>query len=94
MSTMAEQETVVTSNREEDVVRIWTSNPFHMARLDKEDRAVRVGGDEESASYEVAVKDWNPLGGFKRRVSEEFKAAAAERLAMMKREKNRGSDAD
>ena len=40
------------------------------------------------------MKDWNPLGGFKRRVSEEFKAAAAERLAMMKREKNRGSDAD
>lgn len=90
MSTMAEQETVVSSNREDGVVRIWTANPYHRARLDAETRARKVREDEDSASYEVDAADWNPLGGFKRRMGEAQKKALRERLAKMKKDEIRG----
>src|SRR5690606_42148758 len=39
MSTMYEQETTITSTRGDEWVFIYTANPFHIAKLDAEDRA-------------------------------------------------------
>lgn len=87
MATMQEQETTITSCRGEDFVHIYTANPFHIAKLDKDDRAIFQSGDrtgaEPWATYKVASENWNPLGGFKRRVSEE------QRLIMSQRAKER-----
>ena len=96
MANMAEQETVIVSNRADSEVRIYTANPFHVAKLDRESRAVRVAGDSEWGEFIVQKRDWNPLGGFKRRVSEEQRAALAlraktclgDRLETTQKEKN------
>ena len=83
MSTMHEQETTITSTRGDEWVYIFTANPFHIAKLDKDDRAICTNRssdpDEPWANYKVPVKHWNPLGGFKRRVSEEQRRAMSER---------------
>lgn len=83
MSTMYEQETTVTSTRGDEWVFIYTANPFHIAKLDAEDRAEATSRstdpDEPWANYRVRSSDWNPLGGFKRRLSEEQRQALSER---------------
>lgn len=85
MSTLQEQETTITTSRGDEFVRIYTANPFHIARLDKDDRAEFVSGirtgEDPYANYRVHASHWNPLGGFKRRMSDEQRQKNAERLA-------------
>ena len=84
MSTLQEQETTITTTRGDEFVLIYTANPFHIARLDKDDRAEFVSGirtgEDPYANYRVHTSHWNPLGGFKRRMSDEQRKAAGERL--------------
>lgn len=91
-----EQETIVTLNRMDEFVDIWSNNVVDVRKLEKEPRAVRhsPSGDitlEELAqhldagfgvTYRVSTDDFTPLGGFRRKrvMTEEQKAAAGERL--------------
>lgn len=83
MATMHEQETTVTSTRGDDYVYIYTANPWHIAKLDKDDRATvtsrSTDPEEPWANYRVATQHWNPLGGFKRRLSDEQRAEMSRR---------------
>lgn len=80
---LAEYETHVSFDYAQKLVRIYTTVPSHIRKLSLEGRARLVSQDSESATYEVDSKDFNPLGGFKRKsnFTPEQKAAAAERLA-------------
>lgn len=96
MTQMAEQETTITFGRTEEVVRIYTSVPAHIRRLDKDPRATRTQvwydekGRPEAASFEVAASDWRPIAFKTRRreMTEEEREAARLRLAASRVQKN------
>ena len=105
MTQMDEQETTITFMRTEEKVRIYTSIPAHMRKLDKDPRATRTdawwngvpfqpGSIMESAAYEVSASDWNPLS-FRRKsreLSEEEREALRVRLARVRAGENPSTD--
>lgn len=96
MAGREEQETIVTQNRLDEYVDIWSNNIVDVRKLEKEPRAVRespegdITADELSehldagfgVTYRVSTGDFTPLGGFRRKrvMTDEQKAAAGERL--------------
>lgn len=97
MASKDEQETTISVGRNDSIVSIWTNNPIHARKLEKDARVTKVssnvmadGADEFGGFYEVAVEDFNVVGGFKRRVkmSEERRIAAREQLARMRQERS------
>jgi hypothetical protein len=86
MTARDEQETTVTAGRDEEWVSIWTNNPVHARRLDKDPRAEKTkdGPDEFGGWYRIRATDFDPLRGFRRAprvMTDEQRAAAVERLA-------------
>lgn len=84
MAIMAEQETTVTQLRNQET-HIYTSNPVHLRRLRKDDRAREVAGGEDWGEFRVEPGKFDPTKGFKRAgkpMSDEQRAAAAERLRL------------
>jgi hypothetical protein len=86
MTARDEQETTVTAGRDEEWVSIWTNNPVHARRLDKDPRAEKTkdGPDEFGGWYRIRATDYDPLKGFRRAprvMTDEQRAAAVERLA-------------
>jgi hypothetical protein len=87
MTARIEQETTVTAGRDDEFVLIWTNNPVHARRLEKDSRVVKVSGssdpDEIGGQYKIPSDQFDALKGFKRAskpMSPEQRAAAAERL--------------
>ena len=83
MTARAEQETTVTSGRDEALVYIWTNNPIHARRLQKDARATQVDGDDKGGHFTVPRADFDPLKGFRRArrvMTDEQRTAAADRL--------------
>lgn len=68
MTTKDEQETVIVISRADEVVRVYSSIPAHIRKLDSDDRATRRDGDAEQGSFTIPAEQWNPLA-FRRRVS-------------------------
>ena len=87
MAARDEQETTVTSGRDEEWVRIWTNNPVHARKLDADARAIKETTNAEGewgGSYRIASTDFDPLKGFRRKtrpMTTEQRQAAVERLA-------------
>lgn len=90
--TKYEQETTVTMNREEGVVRIFTANPSHIRKFKADDRFTAVTTIRdiepphavESISGFIHVDDYSPLTGFKRRrkpMTEDEKQVLRDRFA-------------
>ena len=86
MATKAEQETTVTFNRADEQVRIWTAYPPHVRKLRGDNRATEIDGSPAEQVEDIwgeFVLPWtafDPLIGFKRRMTEEQRQAAAERM--------------
>lgn len=83
MTSLDEQEVTVTWLRSEDKVRIYTSNPVVARQLRKEPRVTQEKGDETWGEFTVAITDFHPTKGFKRKsrkLTDEQKKAAGERL--------------
>jgi hypothetical protein len=67
--TLSEQETTVTVDRDERLVRVFTTIPAHIRRLSKDDRytTVQVGNDGiGDFGRFTTTSDWNPISGTKR----------------------------
>lgn len=90
--TKYEQETTVTMNREESVVRIFTANPSHIRKFKADDRftvtfttfSPEDTNVVESISGFIHVDDYSPLTGFKRRrkpMTEDEKQVLRDRFA-------------
>jgi hypothetical protein len=79
--TKDEWETTVTWIHTDDVVRIYTAHPKHLNRLRNDNRATLVRDYGDSADFTIPADQFDPLKGFKRRMSEEQRQAVAERLA-------------
>ena len=93
MTARSEQETTVTAGRDEEWVSIWTNNPVHARRLDKDPRAEKTkeGPDEFGGWYRIRSTDFDPLKGFRRAgrtLTPEQRTAAAERLANARKASN------
>lgn len=89
MTARDEQETTVTAGRDESVVRIWSNNVPHVRKLRKNPRVTQTSGDEFEGFFEVDTTDYDPLIGFRRKgraMTDEQRAAAAERLANARKE--------
>lgn len=92
MTARDEQETTVTAGRDEPVVRIWSNHVPHVRKLRKNPRVTQTSGDEFEGFFEIASEDYDPLIGFRRKgrtLTDEQRAAAAERLANARKENNR-----
>lgn len=90
MTARAEQETTVSAGRDESVVRIWSNNPVHVRRLRKDPRATQLDGDDMGGHFTIPADQFDPLKGFKRArraMTEEQRAAAAERLSNARKAK-------
>lgn len=107
MVSKAEQETTVSWGRTDDYVHIWTNNPVHVRKLEKDARAERtcpIWGEPKvredellkayvengfGVDYCIKVEDFNVLSfRAKRKMSDEQKAQAAERLRKARKSKN------
>lgn len=85
MSTRAEQETTVTSTREDPMVYIYTANPSHLRRLRKDSRTVEIDGGADWGRFTIPAISFDPLKGFRRKgrvMSEAERLVASERLAV------------
>ena len=84
MATREEQETTITFNAADRVVRVWTAYPPHVRKLRADDRAREVAGSPKGQTedvwgqFEIAASDFSVIS-FKRRVSDEQRAVMAER---------------
>lgn len=91
MTAREEQETTVTVGRDDSIVRIWSNHLPHVRKLRKDKRVTQVQGDDTEGFFEVASTDYDPLIGFRRKgrkLTDEQRAAAAERLANARNEEN------
>lgn len=93
MAGREEQETIVTQNRLDEYVDIWSNNIVDVRKLEKEPRALRVSPPIQNSNsddlseyldagygvtYRVSTDDFTPLGGFRRkRVMTDEQKAAA-----------------
>lgn len=87
MATLEEQETIITQNRADDYVSIYTSNTHDMAYFRKDSRYSVVKewfdaetGDTEAIEFRIAKDSANIRKIAKRVVSDDQKRAMAERL--------------
>lgn len=85
MPTMEEQETIITQNRADDYVSIWTSNTHDIAYFTKTDgfelhRTDTQDGEIVSASFRVPKGRANVRKILKRQMSDEQREAARERF--------------
>jgi hypothetical protein len=86
-----EQETTVTGNRKEGVWYVWTADPVHRRKFEREagnGRAVIVGSGDDWAEFKVQAKDYDPAGGFKRRKMVLTDAQRAERAERLRNARN------
>ena len=94
--TQEEQETIITYDRAGQRMNVYTADPYLMARLDKlpdvysRMRVQKQGGVIISADYEadkslITLRNKKPVG---RKMSEEEKQVAAERLAKARAQKS------
>lgn len=93
MTAREEQETTVTAGRDDSVVRIWSNHLPHVRKLRKDKRVVQKSGDDTEGHFEIAASDYDPLVGFRRKgrkLTDEQRAAAAERLANARKENTNG----
>lgn len=86
MTTMEEQETIITQNRADDHVSIWTSNTHDIAYFLKTDSFELVStdtyeGETVSAEFRLPKSRANVRKILRRTMSESQKAQAATRLA-------------
>lgn len=92
MAVAQERETVVTTTDAEETVRIWTMQRKHITKLSRHPSATLVASGEYDGSpwaeYSVPAKDWSPVTGIKRRMSEKQKEAAAQRLRLLRENKS------
>lgn len=92
MTARAEQETTVTAGRDETTVYVWTNNPVHARRLEKDTRVVKVSGnsDEVGGQYQIPADVFDPLRGFRRKsrpLTPAQREAAAQRLTAARKAK-------
>lgn len=82
MATLDEQETTVTYTRADNVVRIYTAVPRHIRALRGNDRATETRSGDDWAEFTVPATEFDPVKGFKRRVtmSDEQRQAASDRM--------------
>lgn len=85
MPTMEEQETIITQNRADDYVSIWTSNTHDIAYFTKTDgfELVNTGtyeGEVVSAEFHLPKSRANVRKILKRQMSDEQRDAARERF--------------
>lgn len=84
MASMIEQETTVTGVRGDGLVYVYTTNPVHLRRLRKDDRATEIMGGYDWGNFTIPAEAFDPLKGFRRKgrvMSDEERAAASDRLA-------------
>lgn len=86
MTTMEEQETIITQNRADDHVSIWTSNTHDIAYFSKTDgfelvKTDTYEGEVVSAEFRVPKERANVRKILRRTMSDDQKAQAATRLA-------------
>ena len=75
----SEQETTVTMVADEDIVRVWSCYPPHIRRMRGDDRFTeRPTGF--GAEFVIQRANFDPIGGVKRRVSDEQRAAMSRRM--------------
>ena len=83
MTARAEQETTVSAGRDETLVYIWSNNPVHVRRLQKDGRVTQIDGDDMGGHFTIPREHFDPLRGFrraKRVMTDEQREAAASRL--------------
>lgn len=84
--TASERETVINSDDDSGVVRIWTAQRRFITRLRKNPAFTEVDtghtGSTEWSEFTIPADRWNPASGAKRRVTmtDEQRRAAADRL--------------
>lgn len=86
MALREETETTVSGVLADGYLLIGTNRTKHISRLDKEvleGRAVLVKAVDEWREYKVSADDFDPLTGFKKRVSESTRVAMAKRMSDM-----------
>lgn len=88
MATLEEQETTVTQIRNGGT-SIYTANPVHIRKLEKEPRAVRVrvwmeDGKIDAAQYEIEAGQFDPVKGFKRATKPLSDEERAKRAALFR----------
>ena len=81
-----ERETVITTSDGDDLVRVWTAQRTVITRISRDSRFTIVDSGEHGGtrwvSATIPAEKWSPVTGVKRTrtMSDEQKAAAAERL--------------
>ncbi len=75
----AEQETTVTMTADESLVRVWSCYPPHIRRMRADDRFTE-GVAQSGAVFTIPRAFFDPIGGLKRRVSDEQRAALSARM--------------
>jgi hypothetical protein len=91
---MEEQETTVCAGRSDDEVWIYTSNSVHLKKLRADSRVAEVRGGDDWGQFHVPSSVFDPLTGFKRQrrsMTEAERLAAAERLAVARTKRGKGS---
>lgn len=80
-----EQETTVAFVADEDVVRIWSLYPPHIRRMRADGRFTELPS-QSGAVFTIGRAHFDPIGGVKRRLSDETRAAMAERMKQQQKE--------
>ena len=82
--TREERETIIRTDEASDWVNIWTCSRSHMNHIKKDERyeILSESWDDESFHIEARVpkKNYNIMGGMKRRISDEQKEAMRARM--------------
>lgn len=92
MTAREEQETAVTYGRDDEVVRVWTTNRSDLLHLRKlvstRDFVTEVRGGTDWGEFEVQRENFRLLSAVraKRKLSEATKAARAEHLRSLRAE--------
>lgn len=89
MTTLEEQETIITQSRADDFVNVWTSNTHDIAYFTKTAgfelvKTWTYEGEIEAAEFHVPKSRANIRKILKRQMSDDQRAVAAERLARMR----------
>ena len=82
--TREERETIIRTDEASDWVNVWTCSRPHMNRIKKDERyeIISESWDDESFHIEARVpkKNYNIMGGMKRRISDEQKEVMRARM--------------
>ena len=91
MAIRAEQETTATWYRDDRTVKVWTTNPVHLRRLEKLSEKFsfvrKVDGRDDYGDFEVDVENFNLFSAIraKRAVTAAQRETAAERMRNLRR---------